>query len=261
MTQTILITGSTDGIGLEAAKLLIEQGHRVLIHGRNPTKLNALKAQLPQGQTHFYQADLSDLAAVEALAKAIREDFSSLDVLINNAGVFHVNNSNTPIGLDVRFVVNTIAPYALTMSLWDLLGETGRVINLSSAAQAPVNMEAFDKQVPMNHGTAYAQSKLALNMWSSALANAHPQGPAIVAVNPGSMLGTKMVQDGFGVAGGDVMIGANILANMATRTDILEHTGRYYDNDSRRFAPSHPAGNNAQQNQQLLEKLQGLTQR
>ncbi len=94
-----------------------------------------------------------------------------------------------------------------------LLGVSGRVINLSSAAQSPVDPKAMVGQVQLSDFEAYAQSKLALTIWSRSMAlSLQDNGPAIIAVNPGSMLGSKMVKEAFGVAGGDIRIGAEILS-------------------------------------------------
>ena len=245
MQKTILITGATDGIGLETAKLLVSQGHRVLLHGRNQAKLEQVKNELSAlagGELiEAYLADLSNLAEIEALAQEVAMQHSQLDVLINNAGILKVADPITPDGLDVRFVVNTIAPYLLTQKLLPLLGAPGRVVNLSSAAQAPVDPQALSGQVKLSDDLkAYAQSKLALNMWSRRLGLAHKgKGPMIVAVNPGSLLGTKMVKEGFGLAGKDIGIGAEILVRAALSEEFATAAGEYFDNDSGRFAPPH----------------------
>lgn len=245
MPKTILITGSTDGIGLETAKMLAAQGHHLLIHGRNPDKLakaNKQLAQLSSVRTiDTYTADLSSLAEVDTLARSITETHRHLDVVINNAGVFNAPNAVTDAGLDVRFVVNTIAPYRLTQCLLPLLDVSGRVVNLSSAAQAPVDVEALLGKGRLPANAAYAQSKLALTMWSRTLARSLGiDGPVIVAVNPGSLLGSKMVKDAFGVDGSDLSIGAEILTRAALSDDFAEASGKYFDNDSGRFAPPHP---------------------
>lgn len=110
MQKTILLTGSTDGIGFEAAKILVEEGHHVLIHGRNPKKLadvqEALVALSGDGTVASFVADLSCLAEVEEFAIAVKEKYKKLDVLINNAGVYKVSTVTTKENLYVRFVVN-----------------------------------------------------------------------------------------------------------------------------------------------------------
>lgn len=112
MAKTILITGSNDGIGLGTAKMLVSQGHHVLLHGRSPSKLEeaerTLSALPGDGQVESYVADLSLMANVETLAKAA-EKHAKLDVLINNAGVYNASSPVTQDGLDIRFAVNALA--------------------------------------------------------------------------------------------------------------------------------------------------------
>lgn len=244
MKKTILITGSTDGIGLETAKMLVEAGHTILLHGRSPAKLqdtvSSLKAHAAGGTVEQFKADLSRMSDVKTLARDVAEKHTTLDVLINNAGVYSVPTVTTQDGLDVRFAVNTIAPYLLTQRLLPLLGASGRVINLSSAAQSPVDPMALTGQTDLPDGTAYAQSKLALTMWSRALAQSlGDTGPAIIAVNPGSLLGSKMVKEAYGMDGGDLRIGANILARAALDDEFAGASGQYFDNDQGQFAPPH----------------------
>lgn len=243
MEKTLLITGATDGIGRETAKRLFESGHRVLLHGRSRAKLDKMVLSLggEDDRIETYVADLSKLNEVAAFARAVAEQHQTLDVLINNAGVFRTWHPVTDDGLDVRFVVNTLAPFLLTRELMPLLGRESRVINLSSAAQAPVDLRALAGGVRLSDNATYAQSKLAITMWSRWLAESRgAEGPIVVAVNPGSMLGTKMVKDAFGVAGGDIGIGADILVRAALSDEFEAASGLYYDNDAGRFAPPHP---------------------
>lgn len=245
MQKTILITGSTDGIGLETAKRLAAAGHEVLLHGRSLVKLEAAIEQIaglptterPRG----FVADLSEHDAVRKLADEVQRACPQLDVLINNAGVFKVPQPRTPEGLDVRFVVNAIAPYALTQELLPRLGSAGRVVNLSSAAQAPVDLRLLRGEIQASDSAAYAQSKLALTMWSRHLAmTLGALAPTMIAVNPGSFLATKMVQGAYGMAGGDVGMGADILCQAALSDEFGTQSGRYFDNDAGCFAAPHP---------------------
>ena len=259
MQKTILVTGATDGIGLETARMLVSLGHMVLLHGRNLAKLENVEKTLStsNGQVESYMADLSRMADVEALAKAVAAKHTKLDVLINNAGIYNAPDPVTQDGLDVRFAVNAIAPYLLTQRLMPLMAASGRIINLSSAAQSTVDLEALAGRVKLSDGVAYAQSKLAITMWSRSLAlSLKGNGPAVIAVNPGSMLGSKMVKQAFGVAGGDIRIGAEILTRAALSDEFATASGQYFDNDSGRFASPHLDALDPQKSEEIVGAIE-----
>ncbi len=245
MPKIILITGATDGIGLETAKMLSGLGHTVLLHGRSADKLadveEMLRAQPGAGHVETYVADFSSMADVKALASDVVAAHPTVDILINNAGIYGTPNTRTADGLDTRFAVNTIAPYVLTRLLLPQMAKSGRVINVSSAAQAPVDLRALSGKMPLSDGAAYAQSKLALMMWSRVLAESlQGEGPAVIAINPGSLLATKMVMDAYGSARAGVDVGAQIVTQAALSDAFQNASGRYFDNDEGRFAAPHP---------------------
>lgn len=261
MTRTILLTGATDGIGLETAKRLAADGHTLLIHGRSAEKLTALQQELAKirgdGQVETFRADLSDLSDVALLADSVGEKHPTLDALINNAGVFTVPKTQTKEGYDIRFMVNTIAPYLLTTKLLPRFSQSGRVINLASAAQAPVDLEALNGNTSLTDNDAYAQSKLAITMWSFHLAQSI-SNPAIIAVNPASFLGSKMVKEAYGKAGNDLGIGADILVSAALDSEFANASGRYFDNDKKRFSDPHPDALDAGKNQSLVDAIEKI---
>lgn len=188
-----------------------------------------------------YIADLSNMNEVKKLAEEIKAKHEKIDVIINNAGVFVTKNSEID-GYDVRFLVNTIAPYLLTKLLLPILAENGRVVNLSSAAQAPVNLDALKGNIVLDDSSAYAESKLALTMWSRysglQLKNEEKK-QVIVAVNPKSFLGSKMVKDAYGMEGHDINIGADIIFQASLSEEFNDAAGKYYDNDKEAFANPH----------------------
>lgn len=261
--KTILLTGATDGIGLETARMLASDGHTLLLHGRNPAKLESVEkvlAALPgAGPMYGYVADLSRLAHVETMAKAVLEAHDSLDVLINNAGVFTAPETETPDRLDIRFAVNTIAPYLLTRRLLPLMGATGRVVNLSSAAQASLVPKALHGPSRLGDGAVYAQSKLALTMWSRHMAlSLRDKGPSIIAVNPRSFLGSKMVKEAYGRDGADLGIGADILCRAALSEEFAHASGTYFDNDVGRFASPHPDALDEQKCRAVVREIETI---
>lgn len=254
MTKTILITGATDGIGLMTAKTLAAAGHTILIHGRSAAKL-AKAAKEVGGSSHTYAADLSRMADVHALAADIRKDHATLDVIINNAGVLKIAHPVTADGYDARFMVNTFAPYVLTKALLPIMVKDGRVVNLSSAAQAPVDIDALHGRKQLSDMDAYAQSKLAITIWTREMAKDIDAGRSVVAVNPGSLLASKMVKEGFGVAGNDLQIGADILREAALGASFADANGTYFDNDSGAFANPHVAALNADHSASVMQAI------
>lgn len=257
MTKAILITGATDGIGLLTAKQLAEQGHTVLLHGRSAEKLASAAGEVG-GSPKTYRADLSRLEEVEGLAKALRDDHAQIDVVINNAGVFKLPNPRTEAGLDARFVVNTLAPYLLVQRLLPMLPKEGRVVNLSSAAQASIDVAALRGDGALEDMAAYAQSKLAITIWTQEMARLHQDGPVFIAVNPGSLLASKMVKEGFGVAGNDLSIGADILCRAALLDEFADASGAYFDNDMGGFGQPHSAARDMPHVKEVMAAIRAL---
>ena len=241
MNKTILITGSTDGIGKLAALNLAKAGHQVYLHGRDAEKLDSVIAEVKAVATGAavdnidgFVADFSDLDAVRKMAVEVNEKLPKLDVLINNAGIYTTASATTKDGLDIRFVVNYLAPYELTNALLPLLKKSSkaRIVNLSSAAQAPISYKAFAGQDRLDDKDAYAQSKLALTMWSMDLAETVASDNInVIAVNPGSLLNTKMVDEAYGEYWSSADKGANILMELAISDEFADDTGKYFDND------------------------------
>ncbi|TXF89044.1 SDR family NAD(P)-dependent oxidoreductase [Neolewinella aurantiaca] len=245
MIKTIFITGSTDGIGLLAAKKLAAAGFNIILHGRNARKLDAVKVEVSKesagGSISGYVADLSDLKAVGEMAEAVISDHPKIDALINNAGVLLADSPRDENGLDIRFTVNFLAPVLLTRKLLPALkaADAPRVISLSSAAQSPVSIAALQGSVALADQAAYAQSKLALTIWNSAMA-AQYGDIVFIAVNPGSLLNTKMVKEAYGKHWAPADKGADILIDLVTDNKHLSKTGAYFDNDRGSYSRAHP---------------------
>jgi NAD(P)-dependent dehydrogenase (short-subunit alcohol dehydrogenase family) len=254
MTKTILITGATDGIGQLTAKTLAAEGHTILIHGRSAEKLVQAAKEIV-GTTEIYSADLTRMDQVHAMAADIRKAHDSLDVIINNAGVLKLRDAMTDDGFDARFMVNTFAPYVLTQALLPILADDGRIVNLSSAAQAPIDIEGLHGRKPLDDMTAYAQSKLAITIWTREMAKTLPKTQVAVAVNPGSLLASKMVKEGFGVAGNDLQIGADVLREAALGASFADASGKYFDNDSGAFANPHSAALDAGHSAEVMQAI------
>ncbi|MEO1051394.1 MAG: SDR family NAD(P)-dependent oxidoreductase [Bacteroidota bacterium] len=242
--KTILITGSTDGIGKLAAIKLAKDGHQMLLHGRNNEKLqrtvSEIKASSNNENIVGFTADLSDFTSVKKMIAGLSDEVYKIDVLVNNAGVFKSSVRSTQGGLDLRFAVNYFAPYLLTHDLITLLKKSSapRVINLSSAAQSSVSITALKGEETISEQEAYAQSKLALTMWSFHLSQKF-DFLNVIAVNPGSLLNTRMVQEAYGQYWSSADKGANILHELAISSLYSTSTGKYFDNDKGAFGKAH----------------------
>ncbi|RTE52015.1 SDR family NAD(P)-dependent oxidoreductase [Arenibacter aquaticus] len=240
----ILITGSTDGIGKLTALQLAKEGHNIYLHGRSPEKLAHVVSEIKElsknGNVKGFVADFSDLATITNMTEQMKNEGPKLDVLINNAGILKSRQNAAPNGIDIRLTVNYLAPYVLTNQLLPLLkkADDARIINLSSAAQAPVSMTALKGKVTLGVNDAYAQSKLALTMWSFDLAAKEPD-LTVIAVNPGSLLNTKMAKEAYGQYWAPADKGANLLVKLAIADHYKNDSGKYFDNDSGVFAPAH----------------------
>ena len=257
MKKKILITGATDGIGRLVAIELANQGHQVYIHGRNPEKveqaIEEIKKSTGNTQVEAFIADFSDLNAVKSMSREVTSKISELDVLINNAGVF-----NSPVSVvgstDIRFLVNYLAPVLLTHSLLPILRNSSnpRIINLGSAAQAPVSTANLKSSRNLSAQQAYAQSKLAFTMWTFHLSHTVQDINSIV-VNPGSLLDTKMAKEAFGQVWSPAEKGSDIMMKLALSAEYSNASGKYYDNDKGGFGNAHPEAYQSAKVTELIE--------
>lgn len=169
MVKTILITGATDGIGKHLAMKLASEGHQVILHGRNPKKLESalqeVRAVSLRGRVSSYLADFSKLADVYRFVEEIKRDFQSIDVLFNNAGLYAGKERKASAeNVELTFMLSVLVPYLLTTELSPLLEKAadGRVINTSSYMHhfAKVKDLDFGFENNYNPGLAYNNSKL-----------------------------------------------------------------------------------------------------
>lgn len=256
--KTILITGSTDGIGQLLAFQLAQEKHQILVHGRSLEKVNAtisaIKSQTNHSEISGYVADFTNLEEVEKMANRIASKHSIIDVLVNNAGIFNTSIEINAEGIDVRFLVNFLAPKLLTEKLKIPLSKADqpRIINLSSAAQSSVSVKGLRGEENLSAQEAYAQSKLALTMWSFDLAQKWDFA-TVIAVNPGSLLNTKMAHEVYGQYWSPAEKGVDILYELAISAKHAAHSGAYFDNDNGAYAAAHPDAYNPQLIDSVLE--------
>jgi NAD(P)-dependent dehydrogenase (short-subunit alcohol dehydrogenase family) len=185
----ILITGSTDGLGLMAAELLIDGGHAVTLHARNQRCAADARAQLPAAE-HVVIGELASIKGMRQLAKQANS-FGRYDAVIHNAGVGYrePQRVETVDGLSYVFAINVLAPYLLTT----LITRPARLVYLSSGMHRGGNPDLGDLQWAKhrwNGAQAYADSKLLDVVLAFAVARRWP-GVLSNALEPG-WVATKM---------------------------------------------------------------------
>ena len=232
----ILVTGATDGLGRRVALELAGRGAAVLLHGRDRMRCEAaleeVRKEAGGEEPRCYVSDFSSLGEVRGLAQRILADHDRLDVIVNNAGIIAGERKEREDGIELTFAVNYLAPFLLTSLLVPLLGDTvpSRVVNVSSAAQRPIDFDDPMLRRGYDGMRAYSQSKLAQVMFTFSLAERlSGRGVNTNALHPASLMDTKMVRETFGYAASTVEEGAEATVRLAASPEIEGITGRYFE--------------------------------
>jgi len=237
--KTVLITGSTDGVGRYVAKRLAAEGANVLIHGRDGERAKTLIAEIAReghAAPSFYQADLASLAGARALAAAVAADHKRLDVFISNAGIGSLNGGpgrqESADGHELRFAVNYLSGFLLAYLLLPLLkaAAPSRIVNVASLGQHPIDFD--DVMITRNYsGTrAYAQSKLAQIMFTIDLAEElKGTGATVNALHPATYMNTTMVRAGGITPVSTVEEGGAAILHLVEGDDVAGQSGLFFN--------------------------------
>ncbi len=236
--RTVLVTGSTDGIGKETALQLARMGAEVLLHGRDLEKGMHVQEEIRRAtgndRLQFFQADLSSQKQVRIMAAEIRESQDRLHVLINNAGTFEPERRTTEDGLEKTFAVNYLAQFLLTRELLDLMERSApaRVINVASIAHwnGATDWSNLQGERRYDGFDAYARSKLAVVLFTYSLARRlNETGVTANALHPGTIR-TKLLRAGFGdLPGGTPEKGARTPVYLASSAKVERMSGKYFE--------------------------------
>ena len=261
--KTCIITGATDGIGLETAARLGALGARLVLVGRNRAKgqavLTALRRRVPGVEAEIHYADLSQRDEIGRLAPELLAAAPRIDVLINNAGAFFAKRVVLEDGLERTFALNHIGYFRLTALLRERLiaSAPARIVNVASEAHRNAAVDFDDLQTARGYNgwKAYQRSKLANILFTRALAR-RLTGTGVTAncLHPG-FVRTSFGDNnrgfwGFGIRLGKLFAaisvprGAETPVYVASAPEIEGATGKYFDK-CREREPNAAARNDA----------------
>lgn len=227
----ILITGSTDGIGLETARQLASLGHEVVVHGRSEEKVrracDVIRRTAPDAALHNAPADMADLDAVARMARHLADRLPKLDVLVNNAGVYMTGRKVSKAGFEMMLAVNYVAHFLLTLLLLPLLKRSPapRVVTVSSVAHmsGQADLGNMNSERHFDAYQAYANSKLAEALFAGELAR-RESWLTSNSLHPG-VIDTKLLHAGFSAKGASVSSGARTPVYLAVSLDVKGISG------------------------------------
>lgn len=235
--KTILITGSTDGVGRHVALRLAAGGAHVLVHGRSRERgegvVDAVRSR-GAGAASFYPADLASLAETRRLAAAVRQDHPRIDVLVNNAGIgFGAGRRElSQDGYELRFAVNYLAVFLLTRLLLPTLRAStpARIVNVASAGQQPIDFDDPLLERAYDGVRAYRRSKLAQIMFTFDLAR-ELEGTGVTAncLHPATFMATTMVREAGIAPMSTVEEGGDAIYRLAASPALEGKSGLYFD--------------------------------
>ena len=263
--KVILITGSTDGIGRQAALELAAMGATVLVHGRSESRgknvVEEIRKATGNQKVDLLVADFTSMEQIRRLAAEVKQRCGALHVLINNAGVFMNERRLTVDGFETTFAVNHLAPFLLTNLILDLLRKSApaRVITVSSMVHTRGKLDFEDLQAEKSFGgySSYALSKLANVLFTYELSELLA-GTGITSncLHPG-VIGTKLLRAGFTTSGASTVDGAETLIYLATSPEVDGVTGKYFQ--EKQETPSSPITHDADMRKRMWEVSARLT--
>ena len=243
--KTIIVTGATDGIGLEAATKIAALGNRVGLVGRNPQKgakaIERIRSVTGNDKLDFFQADLSLVSDINQLSQDIKNKYSELNVLLNNAGGANKNKVITSEGLEKTFATNQMNYFVLTTNLMDMLSSSdhSRVVNVASNAHigASIDFDNINAEKGYSFWKAYCISKLMNIMFTYKLAEMQDKvtvnvlHPGFVDTNIGGNEGSivkRIVKFGSKLFARSVEDGADSSIYLSTSDEVSNVSGKYF---------------------------------
>jgi len=248
MDINCIITGATDGIGKQTAIELAKLGYNLGLVGRNKEKglsvLEEIATTTGNQSLKYFDADLSVINNLNKLTDDIKNEYNSVDILINNAGAYFSSYKKTQENLEKTFALNHLNYFALTYLLIDALQseKPGRVINVSSSAHFSAKLDMDDIQMKKRYKgwTAYCNSKLMNILFTyEAHKRYKDKGISFNCLHPGFVntsfgnnntgLGKNILSIGKKLIAINVKKGAKTTVYLASSDEVVNVSGKYFD--------------------------------
>ncbi len=245
--KTALVTGATSGIGFHTALGLAREGAHVILGGRDEERarksVEVIRRETEAPRIDYLIADMSSMAGVRSFAEQILNQYSRLDILVNNVGGLFLTRQISEDGYEKTFALNHLSYFLLTEMLKDMLiaSAPARIVNVSSTAHqnSQIDFEDLHSTRRYRGMTAYGQSKLANLLFTYELARRLADtGVTANALHPGfvrTALGTKNSNPVLAAlnwlvfrAGMSPERGARTSLRLASSPELEEVTGKYY---------------------------------
>ena len=173
--KTAIVTGANSGMGMATVRALSDMGAKVIMLCRSEKRGTEALEKLSSEKYRDLELILCDLGnydSIRAFANIVRRGYDHIDILVNNAGFISLDRQETGEGLERQFGINHIGHFLLTMSLLDLMGEGGRIVNVASGAHktGKIHFDDINLTKGFNVIKAYSQSKLANVLFTRELA-------------------------------------------------------------------------------------------
>jgi NAD(P)-dependent dehydrogenase (short-subunit alcohol dehydrogenase family) len=243
MSELAVITGTTHGIGRVMSRELARAGKTVVMLCRDVTAANAVRDEIsrlaPRARIEVVRCDLASLASVREAAAAVRRDYPSLGLLVNNAGMVSTRHRTSVDGFELTFATNHLGPFLLTALLSDHLDRTARIVMVASRIHYRGRLDlaaVTNARVRYGATAAYAQSKLANVMHTFALARRMSgTGISVNCLHPG-VVATNLLPRWLRVVKPlitrvvfDAERGARTGIYLALDQSVAGISGRYFD--------------------------------
>jgi NAD(P)-dependent dehydrogenase (short-subunit alcohol dehydrogenase family) len=247
-----MVTGVTSGIGKALATQLAQTGEIVILVARDVDRGNAVVQEITQKTQNWnldlQLCDLSNMSSVNNLASVVKLKYNTINVLINNAGVYKRQRETTVDGYETMFAANHLGPFLLTNLMLDaLIGSgSGRILNITAPSTTPLDFDDLQGERKFNSLNAFGATKMANLLFTFELAR-RLEGSNVTAnaIHPGPAR-SQLMKEAFAplrlltwMLSSPPQKAAENILKLATAPEFENVSGRFFHNDKEIEVPAY----------------------